>query len=647
MFKRSHSVKPFNSITNSARKKLIKDSLINFSSNSSNPSNLDHQDHLKENDNHRDIDLVSALNQLIPSGLRLCKAFTHLNQKLLIYSDLDQQPIWFQIDKPGNLQLIPTIYTLLKYPKLLPIINTNQHVLSKLTGGADLMIPGITKVERHKLKDLKKDTLISIGVIDQPHQIWAVGLLAQDGNDLLKSDTGKAVLILHTQDDFLWKSGNQRIPNPLLIPSSDSIESKNSNNNMQKDQDPAQSHLLHSQNYANSNKNIQEDVKCTQSFPFNTESAETFAKPLQQTENLIQSSPINPAPELNSKLISPSTPSQVDEILVSALLLSMSQFDYESQLPMIGSLFYSHHIQPFRPADCPRSLGIKDSSAKNLTKWLKLMQKRGYLHLKEDRKLGQTFIVSINSSHPDVEKVVKYRTLADEERKDSSRQQSVSQSDGPKSSQLAPTTITTLFKAVNNSPQWHWLNATNLDPQGLHTREEIKTTILDHLENSLPERERNKKLVQPSQLLSKALMMNPIMPMTRLEMMNELLLKLQAWWKLERAGEVLALCHGEAPSILLRMKKTGAKKSTLLTGLELVGLDPTIFAKELKTLCAGSTTTHSAPPSISSTIPKKLWTGTPGNLMATEIECQGDQRNMIRNYLIENFEISKSIIQII
>jgi translation initiation factor 2D len=73
----------------------------------------------------------------------------------------------------------------------------------------------------------------------------------------------------------------------------------------------------------------------------------------------------------------------------------------EAQLPMPASLFYSDHILPARPIECPKAVGVKDSSAKNLAKWVKLAQKKGFLTAKEERKGAETMVVGINLSHPE------------------------------------------------------------------------------------------------------------------------------------------------------------------------------------------------------------------------------------------------------
>ncbi|KAI9624414.1 hypothetical protein KEM48_008997 [Puccinia striiformis f. sp. tritici PST-130] len=123
MFKRAHSTKPGTRITGSARKKLI--------------SSINQE--------------IAA--QALPPSISISRAYTHLKEQISIYYDDQPNPIYFQAES----RLVPTIYTLLEHPRLLPILETNSVVLDKLTNGADLMRPGLLRTDLQKITHLKKN----------------------------------------------------------------------------------------------------------------------------------------------------------------------------------------------------------------------------------------------------------------------------------------------------------------------------------------------------------------------------------------------------------------------------------------------------------------------------------------------------------
>lgn len=623
MFKRSHSSKPSNSISNSARKKLIQDVQSNFF------------DELKELQRPAHNQLTIILDQLIPSGLTVSKASTHLNHQLLIYNDPQPQPIWIKLDR-GNGSLIPTLYTLLKYPNLLPILPTTKLVLGKLTQGADLMVPGLLKSDLQSIQHLKKGALVSIAEsTDQLHDhIWAVGSLAVDAIDLLSAQSGKAVITIHTRNDSLWNAGSQQIPAQLEIPP----------------------------------------------IPEALESSVVEQLPLQNLSIHDSSShPTEPAIDVPS----PTTPKlpadEVDRILSSALLLNLWTGQLDSELPMPASYFYSNYILPSRPFDCPRSIGVKDSSAKSLSKWLKILQKKQVLTIKEDRKGGETLIMTVNGSHPDLQGFVKYRTIADQERQDPNQPQ---QGDNQKQtsstllscSRLTKTVITPLFKVRKVAEGLNWVVETEIDPEGLHTRQTIKEHLNTYLSRQLELQKQREKLVdqsliQPDPLLMKALLLGhnrndgTINKRMNRNQILELLLRgsFDPWWRLERNDELVVEKKGDYPTIVLKLKKkSGSKQATLITGLELFGIDPVQLSKELKTLCAGSTTTRPAPPDVSSKIPKEVLKpcrslsshngtndGPRVGSTLIEVECQGDQRQFLKQTLVKSCSIPRDFVQVI
>uniref|UniRef100_A0A673LRW8 Eukaryotic translation initiation factor 2D n=1 Tax=Sinocyclocheilus rhinocerous TaxID=307959 RepID=A0A673LRW8_9TELE len=80
------------------------------------------------------------LNELIPNKeeLNIVKIYAHKGDAVILYV-LHKNPIFFHLEK----RLFPSVYTLWRYPTMLPAFVTWPPVLQKLTGGADLMLPGV------------------------------------------------------------------------------------------------------------------------------------------------------------------------------------------------------------------------------------------------------------------------------------------------------------------------------------------------------------------------------------------------------------------------------------------------------------------------------------------------------------------------
>lgn len=114
------------------------------------------------------------------------------------------------------------------------------------------------------------------------------------------------------------------------------------------------------------------------------------------------------------------SPSDVDQILLNALLLAISTSLSSAQFPLPASLLYSSHILPARPATLLSSPGgaaaaeIKKSSLKKLDRLIKAAVKKGYIAAKEVK--GEWVVQSVNAKHADVETLRPYKTIAGEEK---------------------------------------------------------------------------------------------------------------------------------------------------------------------------------------------------------------------------------------
>ncbi|XP_030640530.1 eukaryotic translation initiation factor 2D isoform X2 [Chanos chanos] len=145
------------------------------------------------------------LSELVPNkeDLNVVKIYAHKGDAVTLYV-LNKNPMFFQVEK----QLYPTVYTLWRYPDMLPAFTTWPPVLQKLVGGADLMLPGVV-VSPGGLADVKQGDFCAVNVVNNRVPV-AVGTAAMSSTEMQNCGMkGKGVNVLHTYMDQLCPRGKQ------------------------------------------------------------------------------------------------------------------------------------------------------------------------------------------------------------------------------------------------------------------------------------------------------------------------------------------------------------------------------------------------------------------------------------------------------
>ena len=104
------------------------------------------------------------IQNLLPKKepISVLKVITHSGQTGKVYCAA-KVPLFFQFNSPP--ELFPTVFTLWHHPELLHIFITRSPVVPKLTGGANLMLPGVVTDEPpnyHSYGKLQKGTPVSV-----------------------------------------------------------------------------------------------------------------------------------------------------------------------------------------------------------------------------------------------------------------------------------------------------------------------------------------------------------------------------------------------------------------------------------------------------------------------------------------------------
>lgn len=328
---------------------------------------------------------------------------------------------------------------------------------------------------------------------------------------------------------------------------------------------------------------------------------------------------------------------------------------------------------------------VRHSTAKKLAKWLKVAEKNELLKTK-DVKGKDTVVTSINTRHPDIKALVPYLTLA-------RIQQDVNNAAGPESSTVAQGTASSsagqevktivvierfwrpAAAAVQLFQEMGWRASELL------SRPVIKAYLLDYIAHKELVDPRNQALVRVQDpLLTHALY--PKMPLNQIpaalrreEMLERLLsTSCQEFHRTsrllpERAARVLQvntkgslapesgggtkaaaddvveadaaageqvgpMSKGAAQAVKIEVRtRQGRKVITLITSLEVYGIDAEAFAGELMRI-VGAAASSSKLPSSSAKYPKY------------EIFVQGDQRKTILELLEAQHGLNERFVQV-
>lgn len=146
-----------------------------------------------------------SVEEVVPPEVRVAKI---PQTKILVYF-VQNQPVFFEVDN----QLIPTVYTLWKFPSLIWSFVTYSTVSTYVLKGADLMLPGLVH-PKGGFMDIKKGDICCIRVLQNQYP-FSVGKCLMDSNQLnMIGLKGKCVECYHTFGDALWQLGNKIVPSP-------------------------------------------------------------------------------------------------------------------------------------------------------------------------------------------------------------------------------------------------------------------------------------------------------------------------------------------------------------------------------------------------------------------------------------------------
>ncbi|XP_059351890.1 eukaryotic translation initiation factor 2D-like isoform X2 [Daphnia carinata] len=499
-----------------------------------------------------------------------------------------KKPIVFHIrDK-----LYPTIYLLWILPgKLIPYFTTWHEVVPKFNNGADLMLPGFIIKEELGLRAygrLNKGVTVAINSNTNSAAV-AVGITALSSEDMyMAGRRGKGIEILHCIGDFLWQAGTKDSPPELgppgCQPDADSKEIPPQNATTSSEEQPAESPEKKEPEELDTNHESLSEAKV---------SAETAVEQKNPQETM-------------------------DDLLNYCFFKALRTTAKKIELPVLTSNFYRLHIVPSCPSE--KTLDVKKSSYKKLSKFLDVLTKEGVIEVKEFTK----GVESISAIRYDHERVRSFRVDIN----DKQDQLPVLEKVGEMEKYLPP--VITRMYAVNAiclplfTPTYR--KGTNL------TTQQIRQYLTEYVRANQLQNVTNPSQVTLDPILSDVMLKKgEIIPsLSWEELMNRIQMKLSTVYEMIFPNQTTPLIvKGELePVEITTASRAGNKKVTLISGLETYRIDLDEFARRCQVGVAASTTITSSPA-------KK----------GQVVLVQGNQISFVGNLLIDEYGIPKQFIQ--
>ncbi|KAJ7145797.1 hypothetical protein C8R44DRAFT_755904 [Mycena epipterygia] len=547
---------------------------------------------------------------LVPDGILSVKFKNHLNEPGILYLSPDGDPVWFTIGKDSE-DLIPSVYTMWKRPKLLPFLSTPAAVIPVLVGGADLMIPGVV----HHTPSLHEGQLVSIsqythGEIPTLSCPLAIGRMALPSDQIQegRQEKGKAVYVLHTWKDHLWDMGSKP---DMPAPTSFALE--------------------------------QEPAGVTPLLPSDGGAIQDASPPPSSEDPDVSEEAPTALPTASSY-----TPNEISSLLQTSLLQALSTVLSEfptSSFPMSASMFFENYVLPYRPAFPysvlpngseslnPQDITIKTSGHKSLTAFLKSAEKASFLTLKAPPKHGQhteLMVTGVNASHPTVAGHKSFVTCKDIETraaKKSQREERLKVAE-----QDSGVEVKELWKPHMRSVEL--FEAFGGSSKTLYELVEIRTLLNEYITSNALINPREPAYINLDPLLSETITQKAkgkskgkeletpppaaVEFMKRDELTKNILEHMQPWHEVKAPGKEPVVKKGALKAIQVAVKiRQGRKASTLVSGFEpFLVISGEDMAEDLRKICAGAT---SVSPRVS----------TPG----VEVLVQGKQSKIVVDYL--------------
>ena len=522
MFKKNPRPKPSANIKSSERRKLV---------------NLICQTY------HIDQDKLSKehVNAIVPPTIKQANFNNQTDVSGIIYFNENETPVWF---KSRDSQVYPSLFTVWNL-NFLPVVKTHPHVISVLSNGADLMLPGtVPPFDKRAVKGA------IVGVVDSanPTVVKAIGVCCLDMPQFTRvvGHTGVAVRIIHHLDDELYKLNTLvDIPMPAEVP------------------------VLC--------QNGESEAADAEAGDTETDTAIEVEDETPDAENTENGDDISLAIDDIAESVSTLTVEEVDNFFTRSLLQTIKNDTFE--LPITSSTFMSQHIYKNLPAIDPSYCNVKKTSWKKTSKFLKAMDKLKYILVKgKDEDLS--VIKLMDKSNPTIENFVPHKTMG------SVKSVKPPPTPSKKANELS---VQLLYKPTSKSKPVFVAIKKVYDKY--YTATELRSVLEEYIKLQQLVNERDKKQILINDTLRSITNLKES-SVTRDVVFKAFLKNFSPHYQIIKPGENSATVHkGEPPKVsIVTEMKIGRKVITRVSNFEHFYIKPHLLSDELKVKCSGSAT---------------------------------------------------------
>ncbi|KAJ3073404.1 hypothetical protein HDU98_001588 [Podochytrium sp. JEL0797] len=559
---------------------------------------------------------LEALDKLLPLGTAATKA--SLDPQTTLYS-VASNPVFVRIEIDRQKLLVPTMYALFTVPTLLNVVLTHHSVASRLTNGADLMLPGVFGVSSPSLASLPSVeplfppfTSVQIVIRKEGRLVpVAIGVALMDSNEILggmRVSKGKCVEVVNFVGDGLFKLGSGNVPEEigLVIPvEADPISLEDVESGSDSESQDSQGDLEQGRSLKDGERVIHDsppvedrdldDFVVIENMPESGDTSTSGSSSYDFLTDRMESISVVDAESIIT--VTPSnalTAPQIDTLLEQTLLLCI-KFSLPTDpkaYPLPATTVYSQNMIPL----LDDGVDVKSSSHKKLQKFLKAMDKKGYLKVKERQQGGELVVVKVFTNHPNVvaigmdekafKKELKRRMKGSGGSGDGS---GTNVGPGPEG-RNTPVMETPVSKGIEVVELFKSTGGKDT----LFTRATLKSATEQYIAAKSLVNPQNPRLIQIDAFLA-----DPILGkdeyatvdfLAREAILTRIGERMAPWCRVVAPGREPVVKKGAIKPILLTIeKRLGRKLVTKITGLESFLISPETFASDLRVPCAAST----------------------------------------------------------
>ncbi|KAI9884468.1 MAG: hypothetical protein M1823_003741 [Watsoniomyces obsoletus] len=503
------------------------------------------------------------------------------------YKEDEQRILWVKI----NERMYPTVHTLWKNPRLVPLLHTPANVVGKLRGGADLMIPGLTRGPPFPAS-ATKNAIVAVASDENPSVPVFVGVCEIDVGSLqnVRGEKGKAVRGITWMGDELWEWSTDGRSESVIPENIDGW-------------DPKEEVSTEGVTRGIDSLNVEEDEEDEE------ETGGVRLDDVEATADVDDADHAEPLEEEKREY----TTKEIDEVFRQAFLFGLYQCKrahpdephHGLNFPLTSSSVVSELITPYLPtfsAAETAAFQLKKTSWKNAKKFIKVLDKEKLVKSKE-RNGGETVILDIDFDDRAVVEFTPYKLpkKASTSGAGSAGSKDASKQDGDSSvgQQLRKVVLykpkekhNPIFKSTSSRPAYY-------------TATEIRPMVNAYVEAESLVSPSNKRMVKLNPVLANAVFDSQSSSdrevlakgeVARDALMERVIQACSAFWVILRNDQISSDVKpkaGSPPKVQIVMEtRSGNKTVTKISGLETYHINPQPLADELQKACAGSTSVN-------------------------------------------------------